>query len=510
MVSQLHIPAKIRSNPDECERLYGPHWRKPRFLCDVEALELIYDPPRIIRDHKDFRDYQWWMTTAIMNHEAIFLGAEMGLGKTAATLAAMVDLLDLGFVTKVLIVAPVNVAENTWPEEIACWAFARGLKYTVVTGDENERIAALKIEADVYIINRENLLWLKKHVGVRGWIWDMLVYDEASRLKGGNEHTDKERLSEFGVLVRMRWKFKKVVLLSGTPAPNGLKDLWGPIYICDQGKRLEVSRNKYLNRYFKYDMYKKKHTPFEWSEEKIMEKISDIFYSLKEEDYLKLPPLMTRDHVVPLPPKAWAMYKELERTMVLEELDVAAVNSGVLINKLLQLANGSLYADDGVDKPVHDAKLDVLDSIVAESFGRPIFVGYSFKFDLARIKKKFPFARVYGDSKNDNRDWNAGRIPMLIVHPASAGHGLNFQHGGNIAVWYGMTWSLELYQQFIKRLHRSGQQGDHVMLHRILAKGTADFDVLRTIERKGVIQDDITDAVRIRLEEVQDWWKQAA
>lgn len=509
MSTQTHIPVKHRKNPELCEQLYGFHWRKPRLLCDIGALDLIYDPPSLLH-RSDFRAYQAWMADQIMEHEGVYLAAAMGLGKTGATLWAIVQMLDEGKVNKVLIVAPFNVAENTWPEEIAKWSFARHLEYSVITGDADQRIAALRKEAEVYIINRENLPWLKKHVGTRTWLFDMLVYDEASRLKAANEKTDLERLSEFGVLARMRYKFKKVVLLSGTPAPNGLIDLWGPMYILDSGDRLGLKFGRFKDRWFKYDMYKRTYDPFEHSEREIMGRIEDVFFSLKEEDYLKLPPLMIRDHVCDLPPRAMKLYKEMERHMALEEFDVEAVNSGVLTNKLLQLANGSIYLNDKSEQPVHDAKLDVLDSIVAEASGQPILLGYSYQFDVARIKKRFPFARIYGDSKNDNRDWNAGRIKLMITHPASAGHGLNFQHGGNIAVWYGLTWSLELYQQFLKRLHRSGQKAAVVMMHRILAKNTVDMNVVKTLGKKGVRQDDITDAVRVRLERVQERWKMAA
>jgi SNF2 family DNA or RNA helicase len=505
---QLHIPAKIRKDPEACQRLYGNFWRRPKLLCDVEALEILYGPPETILTHKEFRPYQRWMHNAIIGHKAVFLGAAMGLGKTGATLSAMVELLDAGIVSKVLIVAPLNVAENTWPEEIQTWAFARHLEYSVITGDLDERIAATQAKADVYMVNRENLPWLQKFLLGRSWIFDMLVYDEASRLKGGAKKTDKERISEFGVLSRMQFKFKKIVLLSGTPTPNGLTDLWGPIYICDKGFRLGTSRSAYLSRYFSYDEYTRKYSAFEETESAIMNKVKDIFYVLKERDYLTLPPMMFRDHHVTLPPKAMEMYRRLERDSVLEELDIEAVNSGVLTNKLLQLTNGSLYLTDHTAEHVHDEKLNVLDSILAEAFGQPVMVAYSFKFDKDRIKKRFPHARIYGENKNDNRDWNAGKIPLLVLHPASAGHGLNFQHGGNIAVWYGLTWSLELYLQFIKRLHRSGQKADHVMMHRIMAKSTVDMNVLRALTMKDAHQDAVTEAVRVRLERVQGIWQQ--
>lgn len=509
--SQKHIPVKLRKQGHAAiEAVYGPRWRRPKLLTDIGCIEAIFGPAPKILGYKHFRNYQWFMKNAILEHEAVFLGAHMGLGKTAATLGAIVDLLDFGSIRKVLIVAPLNVAENTWPDEIAKWDFSRHLEYSVITGDEDERIAATQMQADVYIINRENLPWLQKRLLGRAWDFDMLVYDEASRLKGGSKKTDSERISEFGVLSRMQFKFKKIALLSGTPAPNGLIDLWGPIYICDKGRRLGTSITAYRNRWFRKDEYKNKYIPFDHSEKEIMGLLGDIFYSLKEQDYLKLPPMIIRDHAVTLPPKALDLYRRLERDMVIKELDVEAVNNGVLTNKLLQLANGSLYDTEQTATHVHDGKLDVLDSIMTESFGQSVLVGYSYQFDVERIKKRFPYARIFGEGKNDLRDWNAGRIRMMLTHPASAAHGMNFQFGGHIACWFGLTWSLELYQQFIKRLHRSGQESDYVILHRILAKNTVDYNVLRAIERKGAVQDDITDAVRVRLEEVQQTWQMAA
>lgn len=516
---QLHIPTALRGNPDLCALAYGKYWRKPKILADIDAIEAIFGPPRKILDRDDFRSYQAWMSQKIIDQPILYLGAEMGLGKTAATLWGMKELYDAGTVKKVLIVAPLNVAENTWPEEIAKWRFARGFTYTVITGDEDERIAALQYGGDIHIINRENLVWLKAYWG-RRWPYDMLVYDEASRLKAANKKTkptarkdgsfSAKRISEFGVLSRMRGFFKRIVLLSGTPAPNGLVDLWGPIYICDKGARLGKSKTAYLDRWFKYDQWKRKHTPFEHSQPQIMGAISDIFYSLRESDYLKLPKLIVRDHDVPLPAKAMDLYRRFQKEMVLEEFDLEAVNNGVLTNKLLQLANGSLYLDDKSAKHIHDAKLDTLESIMEESYGHSVLVAYSYQFDKERIKKRFPYVRIFGEGKNDLRDWNDGKIRMLLTHPASAGHGLNFQYGGNIGVWYGMPWSLELYQQFMKRLHRSGQEAEAVVMHRILARDTVDWSVVDTVGQKGVTQDAITEAVRVHVERTQQWMKMAA
>jgi len=494
---------------------------------DLRAIELIEGPPRVIRTLRDFRSYQGWMSELIYDLPFVFLAAEMGLGKTGATLRAMVRLMNDGIVKRPLIVAPLKVAEDTWPDAIAEWDFARHLTYRVVTGDLEQRKAALEYPADVTIINRENIVWLQKYLGSLKFDYDMLIYDEASRLKAGNKRTTPTKrkdgtvaahrnLSEFGILRKMRYKFKRVVELSGTPAVNGLIDLWGPIFIGDCNERfprLEKSKSAFLERYFYYDLDQRKHYPRRNAEEDIMDAIKDVFFSLKEEDYLSLPPRITVDHYCTLPPKAMEQYRRFEREMVLEEFDLEAANGGVLTNKLLQLANGSLYRDDGTIEAIHTAKLDLLDSIITEAMGQPILMAYSFKFDMQAIKKRYPFVRVFGEGKNDTRDWNAGRIKLMLTHPASAGHGMNFQHGGNIQVWMGLTWSLELYQQFIKRLHRSGQTADKVILHRLLAKGTVDERMADVLETKGMTQDRITDHVRVRVEEAQrvsEYWRMAA
>lgn len=492
----------------------------PIRLTSLAAIEALDGPPEKIWKFAEFRRYQRWMTKLITKLPGVFLAAEMGLGKTAAVLKAIQELLAVGEITKVLIVAPVKVSEHTWPEEIQKWSFAREFRYSLIIGEEWERKVALRKDADIYIVNRENLVWLQKTLG-RRWNFDMLIYDEASRLKQGSKRTkgsvrkdgsvSPKMLSEFGTLRRMRWTFKKVVLLSGTPAPNGLIDLWGPIFIIDLGQRLGKSKTAFLNRWFRpRDRWTYKIEPFDWSEKEIMENIDDVFFSLKEADYLQVPPLVPVDHWIDLPPKAMDIYRRMERDMVLSEFDAEAVNNGVLTNKLLQIANGSVYDDNGEDHRIHDEKLDVLDSIIAEAMGRPVLVGYQFKFDAAAIRKKFPHARFFGEGKNDKKDWDAGRIKMLVTHPQSVGHGLNLQFGGNIQVWYGLTWSLEIYLQFIKRLARSGQLADRVFLHRILARKTADEAMVKTLDLKGMTQDRITDAVRAHVEQDIRGWKVAA
>jgi SNF2 family DNA or RNA helicase len=480
-------------------------------LNDQEVIDLLDGAPEITRTEADFRPYQHWMSGLIDEKDAVLLGAEMGLGKTGAVLHRVRRLLDQGVVKKVLIVAPLYVADNSWPEDMRVWDFARALTYSRLTGGEEDRKAAALEDTEVHIVNRENLVWLVRFFG-RRWPYDMLVYDEASRLKGGAAKTKPTqrkdgtfsvpKLSEFGALARVRIYFKKVVEMSGTPAPNGLIDLWGPAYILDGGERLGTKRTHFVRRWFREDRYSFKVEPFDHSEREIMGRLDDVMVSLREEDYLTLPPLVESNRWVVLPPAIMQQYKRFQRTMVLQEYDVEAVSAGVLTNKLLQFSNGSLYLDDKSAQPIHDLKLQALESIVAEAFGEPVLVAYQFKFDLERIRKRFPKFRVFGETKNDMRDWNLGRIPGMIVHPASASHGLNFQYGGNIAVWYGLTWSLELYRQFNKRLHRSGQKKDRVYMHHILARGTEDEHMLRALATKGSTQDSITDNVRVRMEQI--------
>lgn len=499
----------------------------PRHLNDTEAVELIHGPPRRMLRSEDMRGYQRWMSQKIIELDAVFLAAEMGLGKTGAALNAVARLLSARVVKQVLIVAPLLVAEETWPTEIAVWAFSRKLTYRVVTGNLEERRAALKRDAQITIVNRENLVWLKGELGVIRWRFDMIVYDEASRLKSGRKKTQPtqrkdgsmsvKRTTELGVIQSIRHRTAKIVLLSGTPAPQGLIDLWGPMYALDKGLRLGSSMTKFKQRWFSPpNPYTHRVEPFPHSEGEIMDRISDIFFSLRKEDYLDLPPLMPVDHYVSLEPADLARYNRFERDMGIEVTNragekevILAVNNGVLTGKLLQFANGSLYLGDKFDEetggklpresvPIHTKKLDVLGSIIQEAAGNPVLVAYSFQFDREAIAKRFPQARFYGETKDDMRDWNAGRVPLMVTHPASAGHGLNFQYGGHIAVWYGLTWSLELYQQFRDRLHRQGQEKT-VFLHRIMARGTADEDILPTLDAKGATQDRITDTVRVRL-----------
>lgn len=515
-----------------------------------------------MRSEAELRRYQGWMRKKIVELLYVALWAEQGLGKTAATLFAIKDLMESGKVKTWLIVAPLLVAETTWPDEIAEWEELKHLRYSVVTGTENERIQALMERTPIKIINRENLIWLYQHLK-GNFPFEGLVYDEASRLKSGEVRTKpsfarlkteiadlvvegqrivqdnddpwrelldadaykllgepfavrqalvnidnkilakqremKPRITEFGVVNKMRDSLKAVVQLTGTPTPQGLIDLWGPIYILDRGLRLHTSKNQYITRYFDVNRYNRKVTPRPGSHDLVMEKLKDIAFSLRSDDYLTLPKRIDNIVKVKLPPKAMAQYRELESEFVLEEHDIEAVNQGVLTCKLLQLANGSLYRGDEKEViEIHDAKLDALEMIIEQAQGRPVLVAYEFQFDLLKIKKRFPKAVVLNQESDVVRKWNSGQIQLLVTHPASAAYGLNMQKGGNISVWYGLTWSLELYQQFNKRLHRSGQN-NAVVIHHILAEGTFDERQYKALNIKGATQDSVTDSVRIRI-----------
>lgn len=500
----------------------------PKFINDVEAHEMVYGPPEVILSEANFRSYQWWLSDAVQQVKKVYLAAEMGLGKTGASLHAFSELFRFGQVERLLVVAPLKVAEDTWPDEIATWTFARGLTYAVVTGSAEEREAALALgPRDVTIINRENLLWLYQKFGPARWPFDALIYDEATRLSSGNLKTPgttvngvrkyTNRDTNLGVINKVWRKLNYIVLLSGTPAPRGLINLWGPIYALDRGARLGMKFTAFKSRWFRESKYSYAIEPFEHSKDQIMERIQDVFFSLREEDYLKLPELVVIDRKVRLSPLVMARYRKFERSMVIDAANdpedpdmVRAVTKGVLVNKLLQFANGSLYNEDGDDLPQHSEKLKALESIIEEAAGRPVLVAYSFKFDLKAIKKRFPKARIFGENKNDKRDWNEGKIPLMLIHPASAGHGLNIQRGSNIAVWYGLTWSMELYKQFIKRLHRSGQKAGKVFIYRIMAQGTMDERMAEVLSKREVDQNEITDMVRVHCEGILNGERQRA
>lgn len=483
-------------------------------------------PKPLLRQNLDV--HQKWMSKKMQRMSHVLIGAFMGSGKTAAALHAAWVLWKKGKLKKVLVVAPKNVAIDTWPEEILTWDFSREFRYAVICGEVDQRERALRIalasSAEITIINRENYKWLTQKVSRAKWPWDTLIYDEASRLSGGKETTKEEArpdgtikeegLTEFGRLVKTRNRFSRVWELSGTPATEGVANLWGPVFLLDHGKALGHTKAQFMSQYFRYNPSFFTYQIRPYAEEEILDRVKGLMFTLKEEDYLELPPLQIRDRIVSLPPALMKRYRKLEREMALEDINVEAVNRGVLASKLLQFANGSVYAKEDEDqvenlkvKPkavhIHNVKLDELGSIFEEAGGRPVLIAYSYKFDVHAILKRYPFVRMYGQTKNDKRDWNLGRLKGMILHPASAGHGLNFQHGGNIACWYGLNPSLELYQQFNRRLKRRGQKASFVRLYRILARGTRDMRTAEMLEEKAITQDRISEFFRVTPEDMR-------
>lgn len=426
---------------------------------------------------------------------ALFL--EMGLGKTITTLTAIDELLyDCFEIRKVLIIAPLRVANSTWPSEIKKWEHLKLLRYSIVTGNEAERIQALNIKAEIYIINRENVDWLVNKSGV-AMNFDMLVIDELSSFKS---YTSKR----FKSLLKIRPYFKRVVGLTGTPSSNGLMDLWAEFRILDFGKRLGRYITHYRNKYFVPDkrngMIIYSYKPQEDAEQQIYEAINDITISMKSCDHLKLPELIMNEVEVVLENKEVERYQGFKKEMVMTigEEEIDAINAASLSNKLLQLANGSIYDEDKNYHTVHDKKMEALEQLIEEANGKPLLIAYWFKVDKERIEQRFNVREI--QSAEDIEDWNKGEIQIGLIHPASAGHGLNLQQGGCTLIWFGLTWSLELYQQTNARLYRQGQN-QTVVIHHIITKNTIDEDVMKALKRKERIQEALMNAVKARIGE---------
>lgn len=446
------------------------------------------------------RPYQEYAIQQIIAKPKIGLMLDMGLGKSVITLTAIEKLMNDYFsVNKVLVIAPLRVAESTWEDEINKWNHLKNVTISKILGSAKERIGALNRNADIYIINRENVKWLVELVRNK-WDFDMVVIDESSSFK---RHTSKR----FKALRQVLPKIKRLVELTGTPAPNSMADLWAQIYLLDRGERLEKTIRAFRQKYFTPG-YSNGYTVYSWNmnkgaDKEITERISDICVSMKSEDYLDLPEVIYNEVPVKLSDRAMELYKTFEKDLVVNvgNDEIAAVSAGVLSNKLLQLANGFLYSDDNSEVDIHQEKIEALKEIVELNEPKSILVFYWFKHDLIQLKKAFKNAREL-KSAQDIRDWNEGKISVLLVHPASAGHGLNLQYGGNIIVWYTLTWSLELYQQANKRLHRSGQT-HNVTIHHLIAKGTIDEDVMTALKNKTAGQDKMLAAVKARIKNVR-------
>jgi len=404
-------------------------------------------------------------------------------------------------VHKVLVVAPLRVARDTWPQELEKWSHLNHLIWSVAVGTVAERKAALMKKADIYIINRENIQWLVEDSGIP-FNYDMVVIDELSSFKN-------HKAKRFKALMKVRPKIKRMVGLTGTPTGNGLMDLWAEFRLLDMGKRLGRFIGKYREDYFTPDkrngqiIYSYKPLPF--AEDAIYRKISDITISMKSTDHLKMPKLMSLEYPVKLSGPERKRYDELKRDLILQlpSGDITAANAASLSGKLSQMANGAVYSDSKETLKVHDRKLDALEDLIESANGKPVLVAYWFRHDLERITERLQQIKIKFSLLNSSesiKSWNSGELPVALIHPASAGHGLNLQQGGSTLVWFGLTWSLELYQQTIARLWRQGQTQETVVVQHIIAKDTIDEDVMRALSRKETSQASLIDAVKAKLE----------
>lgn len=446
-------------------------------------------------------DYQKYATEFIVTHPVAAVILQMGLGKTVCTLDAINQLMYDSFeVRKVLVIAPLRVAKVTWSDEIRKWKNLSHLRYSIAVGTEKERVAALNADADIYIINRENVQWLVEKSGVP-FEYDMVVIDELSSFKNWNS-------KRFKAFMKVRPRVKRVVGLTGTPSPNGMMDLFAQFKCLDMGARLGRFITQYRNCYFVPDrmngqiVYSYRLRP--GAEKQIYDKISDITISMKALDHLKMPELIENRYPVYMDEKEAAMYDELRSDLILpykEDEAITAANAAALSGKLCQMANGAVYSEGGDTVHIHDRKLDALEDIIEAAQG-PILLCYWFKHDLERIEKKLHELKVSFDritTEDSIRKWNAGKLDVGLIHPASAGHGLNLQQGGNVIVWFGLTWSLELYQQTNARLWRQGQSNKTVVVQHIVTAGTIDEDILDALTSKDANQNRLINAVKAQL-----------
>lgn len=439
-------------------------------------------------------DYQTRAKDFILEHPKAGMLLEMGLGKTVITLTAIDVLINELFeVDRVLVIAPKRVAEDTWTREHAKWDHLRHLRVSKVLGSPEQRRRALATDADIYVIGRDNVVWLVEQCR-QGWPFDMVVIDELSSFKN-------PQAKRFRALKKVIPKASRVVGLTGTPSANGLMDLWAEIYLLDRGERLGHTLGAYREKYFRpgarngYVVFKWE--PLRGSREKIEAAISDICISMSADDYLTLPKRIDNLIPVKLSPQEMKQYKtmEAEQLLHIDDEDVVALNAAAVMTKLLQIANGSVYSHEGNVVRLHDAKLEALLEII-DTTDSPVLIFYSYKHDLAAIKTAIPGARTL-DGPEDIAEWNAGRVQVLLAHPASVGYGLNLQEGGHVIVWYGLTWSLELYQQANARLYRQGQDKP-VIIHHLIAEGTVDEQVMRALQEKDMSQAALMAALKER------------
>ena len=442
-------------------------------------------------------DYQTYATKFIIEHPEAAVFLQMGLGKSIITLTAIHELtLERFEIERTLVIAPLRVARDTWPDEIRKWDHLKGLTYSVAVGDEKTRMAALQEQTHLHIINRENVQWLIEESGLP-FNYDMIVIDELSSFKNWQS-------KRFRSLMKVRPRAGRCVGLTGTPAGNGYMDLFAEFRLLDMGKRLGRFITPYREAFFQPDRYNSFQV-FSWklrpgAEDEILQRIGDITISMKSMDFLPMPERVENIVTVAMDPNEEAIYQKLKRDLVINlgEKQVDAKTAAALSGKLCQMANGAVYADDGEIVRIHDRKLDALEDLIEGANGNPLLVAYWFRHDLQRIKARFPEARELKTSR-DIAEWNQGKIPVALIHPAAAGHGLNLQEGGNTMVWFGLTWSLELYAQANARLWRQGQKSSTVIIHHIVTAGTIDTQIINALRNKDFVQERIIDAVKAQL-----------
>ena len=447
-------------------------------------------------------NYQVVAKDFIIGHPYAAVILDMGMGKTATTLSAVNELMfDRFEVTKVLVIAPLRVANTVWSDEIEQWAELRHLRYSKIVGTPKQRNVALQKDADIYIVNRENLPWLVEQCSPY-FKWDMVVIDELSSFKSWQS-------KRFKAFMAMRPYMKRIVGLTGTPSSNGLMDLFAEFKVIDGGERLGRFIGEFRSRYFEEGrrngniVYE--YIPMDYAECQIQDKISDITISMKALDYLDMPELISTKKLVRMSEKEKEKYSQFKKEYVLSELDgleVTAANAASLTNKLVQLSNGAVYSDDHTVVALHEQKLDALEDILESANGEPVLVAYWFKHDLARIIGRLEKLKVKSrvlKTEEDIREWNKGNVPVGLLHPAGAGHGLNLQKGGHHLVWFGLTWSLELYQQTNARLWRQGQEAETVVIQHIVTEGTIDEEILKALENKDAQQERLIEAVKAQV-----------
>ena len=446
-------------------------------------------------------DYQQYAIQFLTEHPVAALLLDMGLGKAVTTLTAINDLLFDHFeIHRVLVIAPLRVARDTWSAEVQKWEHLKHLRYSIAVGTAEERKQALLARTDICILNRENIRWLVEESGIP-FNFDMLVIDE---LSGFKNHQTKR----FKALMKVRPKVKRIVGLTGTPSSNGLMDLWAEFRLLDMGQRLGRFIGQYRTAYFQPDkrngMVVYSYKPLPQAEKQIYDKISDITISMKAIDYLQMPELLMTESRVQLSKQEAERYKQLKQDLVLDlpEGEITATNAAALSNKLCQMSNGAIYDDENNMIPIHSRKLDALEDMIESANGKPVLVAYWFKHDRTRITERLrKLGVVYQEIKSAEsiKNWNSGKLQVALIHPASAGHGLNLQAGGNFLVWFGLTWSLELYQQTNARLWRQGQQSETVVIQHIITKGTIDEHILKALQAKDETQTALMQAVKAEI-----------